>query len=242
MPNVAGLLIQKETDALNVFLKGDRSKNLAILAGAKIEDSITVAKSFLEKGIVNHIIVGGVVANAFLWASGNRIGKKNEDFIIKNNKKYDAYLHICREMLEKYGDRILIPEDFVLNPSNRRVEKGEKIPDDQILADISLNSIAKFSDEIRKAESIFINGPMGMYEIEQYSFGTFEILREVASSTAMKIAGGGHTISAIEALNIENRIDHISTGGGALISYLSGEPMPVLESLRESRQYFEKVE
>ena len=242
MPNVAGLLIQKETDALNVFLKGDRSKNLAILAGAKIEDSITVAKSFLEKGIVNQIIVGGVVANAFLWASGNRIGKKNEDFIIKNNKKYDAYLHICREMLEKYGDRILIPEDFVLNPSNRRVEKGEKIPDDQILADISLNSIAKFSDEIRKAESIFINGPMGMYEIEQYSFGTFEILREVASSTAMKIAGGGHTISAIEALNIENRIDHISTGGGALISYLSGEPMPVLESLRESRQYFEKVE
>jgi phosphoglycerate kinase (EC 2.7.2.3) len=83
---------------------------------------------------------------------------------------------------------------------------------------------------------------MGMYEIEQYSFGTFEILREVAASTAMKIAGGGHTISAIEALNIENRIDHISTGGGALISYLSGEPMPVLESLRESRQYFEKVE
>ena len=242
MPNIAGLLIQKETEALNIFLNGNRNKNLAILAGAKIEDSISVAESFLRKEKVNHIIVGGVVANAFLWASGYKIGKKNEEFIIKNNKKYESFLKICSELLKEYSDRILMPVDFVLNPSNKRVEKGDKIPDNQILADISFNSIAMFSEEIRKADSIFVNGPMGMYELEPYSLGTFEILREVAASSAMKIAGGGHTISAIEALNIQNRIDHISTGGGALISYLSGESMPVLESLKESKRYFKKVD
>ncbi|MHB1901397.1 MAG: phosphoglycerate kinase [Cuniculiplasma sp.] len=241
LPNVAGLLIQKETGALNSFLKGDRSRNLAILAGAKIEDSITVADSFLKKDIVGKIVVGGVVANAFLWASGKKIGKKNEEFIKHNNKNYEKYLKVCRELLDKFPEQIIMPVDYVLNPSRLRIDLDENIPDDQIVADIGLNSIARFSEEIRKAESLFINGPMGMYEIEEYSSGTFEILKEVAASGAMKIAGGGHTISAIEALGVENRIDHMSTGGGALISYLSGEPMPVLESLRESKRYFEKV-
>lgn len=241
IPNIAGHLIQTETSSLNEFLNRKNGKKIAILAGSKIEDSIAVSKSFLEKNITQEIIVGGVVANAFLWASGKDIGQKNRDFIIKNNKKHETLIKTCKELVEMYGDKIVMPEDFILNPSRSRVHYLDKIPDDQILADIGPDSIALFSEKIREASAIFINGPMGMYELDDFSSGTYEILKEVANAEAMKIAGGGHTISAIENLKIQDRIDHISTGGGALISYLSGEPMPVLEALKNSRKHFREM-
>jgi phosphoglycerate kinase len=240
IPNIAGLLIQEETAALNRFLESGKEKSLAILAGAKIEDSITVAQSFLEKGIVKKIIVGGVVANAFMWSMGKKIGKMNENFIIHNNKRYENFLKICSKLLRNYEENIIMPVDFVLNPSGKVIKVEDDIPDDQIIADIGLESIAEFSKEIRQSSSIFINGPLGMYEIKEYSLGTFEILKEVGNSKGMKIAGGGHTISAIEALGIQSKIEHISTGGGALISYLSGETMPVLEALKESKKHFQR--
>lgn len=241
IPNIAGLLIQTETSSLNEFLNRKNGKKIAILAGSKIEDSIAVSKSFLDKNITQEVIVGGVVANAFLWASGKGIGKKNQEFIIKNNKKYETLIKTCRKLIESYGDRIVMPVDFILNPSRSRVHYLDNIPDDQILADIGPDTIALFSEKIREASAIFINGPMGMYELEDYSSGTYEILKEVAKADAMKIAGGGHTISAIENLKIQESIDHISTGGGALISYLSGEPMPVLEALKVSRKHFREM-
>ncbi len=239
MPNIAGHLIHTEISALNEFLTRRKGKKIAILAGSKIEDSIAVSRSFLNKGITDEIIVGGVVANAFMWADGKDIGKKNRDFIIKNNKKYESLIKTCTELMEKYRDKIVLPEDFILNPSRTRIHCKEEVPEDQILADIGPDTIATFSEKIREADAIFINGPMGMYELEDYSSGTYEILKEVASSGAMKIAGGGHTISAIEALKLEEHFNHISTGGGALISYLSGEPMPVIEALRLSKNMFQ---
>jgi 3-phosphoglycerate kinase len=241
IPNIAGLLIQKETEAVDNFMHAGVKGCIAILAGAKIEDSISVAHSFIERKLVSRILVGGVVANAFIWASGRDIGKRNEEFIRNNNRHADKYLDICREILMDNRDIIHLPEDLILNPSRRRIDLNEEVPEDQIIADIGPDTIAAFSREIRKAKHIFINGPMGMYEIADYASGTNEILKEVANARALKLAGGGHTISALEMLGLENRIDHISTGGGALISYLSGEPMPVMESLSKSRDKFQDV-
>lgn len=241
IPNIAGMLIQKETEAVDNFLHANSKGSIAILAGAKIEDSISVARSFMERKLVSKILVGGVVANAFKWASGTNIGKRNEEFIRNNNKYVEKYLDICRDILKKNGDAIVMPIDFILNPSLRRISLNERIPDDQIIADIGPDTIASFSREIRAAKHIFVNGPMGMYELADYASGTREILKEVANSKALKLAGGGHTISALEMMGLENKIDHISTGGGALISYLSGEPMPVIESLVKSRDKFQDV-
>ncbi|EQD77545.1 phosphoglycerate kinase [mine drainage metagenome] len=119
IPNIAGRLIEKEVTALDKFLVGNEKPKIAILGGAKIDDSIAVSKSFLEKGIVEKIIVGGVVGNAFLYASGFNIGKKNIDFIEKNNKNHEKLLSMCKEMIRKYPDRILMPDDFVLSPSKK---------------------------------------------------------------------------------------------------------------------------
>ena len=238
VPNIAGRLIEKEISGIERFRKGIERPKIAILAGAKISESIAVASSFLERGMVDRILVGGVVANAFLWSSGYNIGKKNMDFIRKNNDHHTDLIDKSRAILEKYGNRIVMPTDLILNPSGRRVELTEKIPDNEIIADIGIDSIVLFSDEIRRSKAIFLNGPMGMYEIEEYSAGTREVFNAVAGSGAVTIAGGGHTLSALENLDLLPRITHASTGGGALISYLSGEKMPVIEALKESMEIF----
>ncbi len=237
-PNIAGRLVQKEVAMIDQFTHGNVHPKLAILAGAKIEDSVKVSTSFLKNGTVDTIMVGGVVANAFLWAKGVNIGKKNKDFIIKNNKNHAEIIETCKTILNKFSDRIVLPVDFIQNPKGRSIGVNEKIPDDQILADIGLETISKFIKVINESKAIFLNGPMGVYEIEEYSVGTREILEAVAGSKALTIAGGGHTLNALEKLGIIDRISHASTGGGALISYLSGDPMPVLESLSESRKIF----
>ncbi len=237
-PNIAGRLVQKEVAMIDQFTHGNVHPKLAILAGAKIEDSVKVSTSFLKNGTVDTIMVGGVVANAFLWAKGVNIGKKNKDFIIKNNKNHAEIIETCKMILNKFSDRIVLPVDFIQNPKGRSIGVNEKIPDDQILADIGLETISKFIKVINESKAIFLNGPMGVYEIEEYSVGTREILEAVAGSKALTIAGGGHTLNALEKLGIIDRISHASTGGGALISYLSGDPMPVLESLSESRKIF----
>lgn len=238
-PNIAGRLVEKEVSMIDRFKFGKDHPKLAILAGAKIEDSVQVSGSFLKNNMVDRILVGGVVANAFLWAKGYNIGKKNKDFIMKNNKDHNSIIEECRKILEKYPDKISMPRDFVLNPSGRAVNSSDPIPDDEILADIGLNSISEFVGEIRNAKAIFLNGPMGMYEIEEYSVGTREILEAVAESNALTIAGGGHTLNALEKLRLMGGISHASTGGGALISYLSGETMPVLQALEESMNIFQ---
>lgn len=237
-PNLAGRLIEREVSMIDRFRDSRERPKIAILAGAKIDDSIQVSSNFLRDGTVDSILVGGVVANAFLWASGFDIGRKNREFIEKNNKDHKKLIETCSKLLKSYPRKIIMPEDFVLNPMGRLFSINDHIPDDQLIADIGLESIARFSSLISEARGIFLNGPMGMYEIEEYSVGTREILEAVANSDALTIAGGGHTLSALEKLNLMGRITHASTGGGALISYLSGDPMPVLESLVESRKIF----
>ncbi|KAA8922979.1 phosphoglycerate kinase [Thermoplasma sp.] len=238
-PNIAGTLIEREVSMIERFRRIKEKPKIAILGGAKIEDSIAVSENFLSRGFVDRILTGGVVANAFLWASGMDIGKKNREFIMKNNGDYEKLLEKCRNILSKYGDRVVMPTDFVMNPSGQRISVNDKIPDDQILADIGLDTIVQYSDIIDGSRAIFMNGPMGMYEIEDYSSGTREVFNAVAHSKAFKLAGGGHTLSALDKLGLTKMIDHASTGGGALISYLSGETMPVLEALKESKRLFE---
>ncbi len=161
-PNVAGRLIQREVSMLDRFLRSRDRPKYAILAGAKIDDSIKVARSFLRSGLVDRVITGGVVANAFLWAAGRHIGKKNMEFIKKNNKNYEELLETCRSLLRDYGDRIVMPVDGVLSPSGKRHILTEPVPDDQILADIGVDTIVQYSEMVASARGgIFMNGPHG---------------------------------------------------------------------------------
>ncbi len=237
-PNVAGRLIEREILALDEFSKRSNGKKLAVLAGAKINESITVAKSFLENNTVGLILVGGVVGNAFLHAAGKPIGKKSMEFIQKNNRNHAQLFNMCKDLLSHYRNKIVLPEDLILSPSGRRVIAGDEIPGGELIGDIGLDTMVRFSEHIKGSGAIFLNGPMGIYEIEKFSVGTREIFSAIAKADALTIAGGGHTLSALEKMGLLSRIRHASTGGGALISYLSGENMPVIEALKESKKLF----
>jgi phosphoglycerate kinase len=237
-PNIAGRLIESEIKNINGFMNSKIHPKLAIMGGAKVGDAIKVSKPFLEKGIVDDIIFGGVAGNIFLWASGVDIGKRNKEFIAKQDKNYKYLLEECRKLLDKFKEHIYLPEDFLLNPSQTEIKLGETVPDNELLADIGLNSVKKFSEVIDKARSIFLNGPMGMYEVSEYSLGTREIFNAISQSNASKVVGGGHTINAINEFGLSTSMGYISTGGGALINYLSGEPIPVIESLVKNKEKF----
>jgi len=237
-PNIAGRLMETEIRNIDGFMKSKSHPKLAIMGGAKIRDAIKVTRPFLENRIVDSIIFGGVAANIFLWASGVEIGKRNREFIKKEDKNYKELLENCKSLLSRFRNQIFLPEDFMLNPSQTEVKSGEHIPDNELIADIGLGSIKTFSALIENAENILLNGPMGMYEIPEYSLGTREIFNDVSGSAASKIVGGGHTINAINEFGLSGSMGYISTGGGALINYLSGEPIPVIESLVKNRERF----
>ncbi len=240
-PMIAGRLMEYEIKMINQFKYSDLRPKIAILGGSKISDAIKVSKSFFDNNIVDYIIYGGVVANILVWAKGYNIGKKNRDFIINNNKNYKNIMEISRYILEKYSNKIILPEDFILNPSGRHININENIPDDELLADIGMDSILKFEEYIKDAKNIFINGPMGMYEISPYSLGTREILNSVAMNGGMKLIGGGHTLNALNKFELSKYMNYISTGGGALINYLSGDSIPVIDALIENKKIFEGV-
>ena len=237
-PNIAGRLIENEVKNIEIFKNSRKHPKIAILGGSKISDAIQVSMPFLENNIVDDIILGGVVANIFLWASGIDIGLRNKEFIMKHNRNFNKLMIECKNLLSKYGKRIHMPIDFVLNPSQERVNVGDHIPDKDLIADIGMESIVKFSKIIEKAKNIFLNGPMGMYEINEYSLGTRELFNYIAQANASKIVGGGHTINAISEFSLTQSMGYISTGGGALINYLSGESIPVIESLIRNREMF----
>ncbi|MGC8691745.1 MAG: phosphoglycerate kinase [Thermoplasmata archaeon] len=239
IPNVAGLLMDKEISMLSKFLNDNTRPKLAILAGAKVDDSLKVAKNFFEMGTVDKLIAGGLVANLILVAKGINIGKINIDFLKKELPDYENLVNLSKEIYERYADRIILPVDFAINKENKRYEVNiDELPIEYPIFDIGMNTIEIFRKEIENAKSIILNGPMGVYEIPDFSLGTVEIFKTVAETQAFKVAGGGHTISVISKLDIEKRFTHVSTGGGALISFLSGESMPGLAALKSSKAKF----
>ncbi len=237
-PMIAGRLMEREIKMINKFKYSDLRPKIAILGGSKISDAIKVSKSLLENNVVDYILYGGVIANVFIWVKGHDIGKKNRDFIMNNNKNYENIMEIARYILNKFGDKIILPDDFILNPSEKHININGNIPDTELLADIGMDSILKFEEYIKSAKNIFINGPLGMYEISAYSLGTREILNAVAMNRGVKLIGGGHTLSALNKFELSKYMDYISTGGGALINYLSGDSIPVIDTLIENKKIF----
>ncbi|MGC9166478.1 MAG: phosphoglycerate kinase [Thermoplasmata archaeon] len=239
LPNVAGLLMDKEITMLTRFLNDNTRPKLAILAGAKVDDSLKVALNFFEKNVIDKLIAGGLVANLLLIARGVNIGNVNIEFLKKELPDFEKLLDISRNLLNKYGEKIILPVDFAINKDNKRFEINiEELPIEYPIYDIGLDTIEIFKREIIKAKSIILNGPMGVYEIPDFSLGTVEIFKTVSEVDAFKVAGGGHTISVISKLELEKKFTHVSTGGGALISFLSGENMPGLDALKLSKSKF----
>jgi phosphoglycerate kinase len=162
------------------------------------------------------------------------VGEANRKFVA--NQDYLEHVPVAQRLLEEYRDKIAVPVDVAVNKNGERLEvKMNEIPLDLPIADIGLETIADYSKILRNSKVSVLNGPTGIFELEKFKLGTVELLK-AATSSCYSIAGGGHTVTAIDKLGLKPKFSHISMGGGASITYLSGESMPGIEALKKAAE------
>ncbi len=228
----AGFLMMEEIESLEKALINPSKPYVAILGGAKVSDKIGVIQNLLEK--VTSILIGGGMAYTFLKAKGVEVGKS---LVEMDQIKFSLNLMKQAEGKVKF----LLPLDHIAAErmdiqARKEVVVNEKIPPEWICLDIGPETIKAFSEEIGKAKTIVWNGPMGVFEMEPFSQGTFAIAKAVADSSAFSIVGGGDSVSAVNQAGVADRISHVSTGGGASLEFLEGKKLPGIEALKREGQ------
>ncbi|MEA2082521.1 MAG: phosphoglycerate kinase [Elusimicrobiota bacterium] len=228
LPSAAGFLIQKEVKYLSDLLKNPRKPFVAVLGGAKVSTKISVMKSLLSK--VDHLLVGGAMSYTFLKARGENTGLSLVE---------DDFLEKARGISEAAGTKLVLPEDHVISKSfEAPVENSisSEIPAGFYGVDIGPRTIQKYEEVLKNAGTIFWNGPMGIFEINEFSTGTSKIARIIAEATksgAVSVAGGGDSVAAIKKTGVAADFSHISTGGGASLEFVEGRLLPGIEALKQ---------
>lgn len=224
----AGSLMMKEIESLEKALTSPQKPYVAILGGAKVSDKMGVIENLLDK--VTTLLIGGGMAYTFLKAEGLGVGKS----LVEEDQ-----IRFSLSLLEKGRGKVkfLLPSDHIAAErmdaqAKRQIVKSEKIPPDWICLDIGPETVKAFSEEIASAKTIVWNGPMGVFEMEPFSRGTFAIAQAVAKSSAFSIVGGGDSVAAVNKAGVADKISHISTGGGASLEFLEGKQLPGIEALR----------
>ncbi len=233
-----GPLLVSELEALDKIMENAAHPVLAIVGGSKVSTKLALLDSLVHK--VDALIIGGGIANTFLAAEGYTVGKSlyEPDLI-------DEAERLTLEA-KKRNAEVPLPVDVVVaqklsDNAESYIRLVSQIDDDEKVFDVGPDTIKIFVSMIKKAKTILWNGPIGAFEIDAFAKGTQAIAKAIAESKAFKVAGGGDTLAAIEKYHINNKIDYISTGGGAFLSYLEGKKLPVITALEERQLKNEKV-
>lgn len=230
-PAVAGLLMEKEIDYLGSALEEPKRPFVAILGGAKVSDKIAVIEALLTK--VDKLLIGGGMANTFLAAKGYAMG---------NSLVEKDSVETAKSLLEKGGDKLVLPVDAVLGDkfedgANQQViDVAAGVPDGWALYDVGPKTVELFKQVLADAKTVVWNGPMGVFEMPNFAKGTFAVAQALADITktgAVTIIGGGDSAAAAEASGLADAITHISTGGGASLEMLEGREMPGVAALTD---------
>jgi 3-phosphoglycerate kinase len=229
LKSAAGFLLEKEIQYLGAAIQNPQKPFMVILGGAKVSDKIGVIDNLLPK--CDAIIIAGGMAYTFLKAQGKSIG---------NSKLEKDKLDLARSILDKaisLKKDILLPEDHVVvdNISADALTSvvGETIPDGKIAVDIGPKTISLFKDKLKSAKTIAWNGPLGIFEIDAFSKGTEEVAKFISTLKATTIIGGGDTAAAVAKFKLEDKMTHISTGGGASLEFLEGKALPGITALTD---------
>jgi phosphoglycerate kinase len=233
LPSVAGRIMERELKALGRVLHSSEKPCVYILGGAKADDSLKISHYVLKNKIADHVLTGGVVGHLFLAAKGVNLGKANMDFLDK--KELMPFVPGIKELLTTYPGKVEVPVDLAVDEGDKRKEIAvTSLPTDYSIYDIGTNTIKKYSEIIGRAKSIVISGPMGVYENKEFLKGTKSVFEAVTSSKAFSLAGGGHTIAALEELGLAKKMGYVSTAGGALIEFLMGGQLPGVVALEKA--------
>ena len=226
----AGPLLATELEALGKALQQPARPLLAIVAGSKVSTKLTILKSLAEK--VDQLIVGGGIANTFLLAAGLPVGKSLLEADLVEEAR--AIMNMMRER----GANVPIPTDVVVAKTfsadaEATVKAAADVAEDDLILDIGPETAATLALQLERAGTIVWNGPVGVFEFDQFSEGTRTLALAIARSSAFSIAGGGDTLAAISKYGITDRVSYISTGGGAFLEFLEGKKLPAVEILEQ---------
>ncbi len=228
---VAGLLLERELEFLGAALEDPQRPFVAILGGAKISGKIDVIEALLPR--VDALLVGGAMANTFFLAMGLDVG----DSLVEEDR-----VDMARDILERAGDKLLLPVDCVVagelsDDAHTRVVARNEVPAGERIGDIGPDTVDLFRESVSGAGTVLWNGPMGVFELGPFKEGTVALAKAVAEATdggAVSVVGGGDSAAAAEQAGVADRMSHVSTGGGASLEFLSGEPLPGVEALSDA--------
>lgn len=230
LPSAVGFLIEKEIDVMGKALENPEHPFISILGGAKVSDKIGVIENLIDK--VDTILIGGGMAYTFLKAQGKEIGKS-----LLEEDKMDLSLELLDRAKEN-GVEILLPEDVVIADDiapgvETQIVDIDSIPADKEALDIGPKTAKKYAEKIKAAKTVVWNGPMGVFEIKEFSNGTLTIANALAEADATTIVGGGDSALAIEMADLKDKITHVSTGGGASLEFLEGKDLPGISAIAD---------
>ncbi|MBP6561992.1 MAG: phosphoglycerate kinase [Neisseriaceae bacterium] len=229
----AGLLLTAELEALGKALENPKRPLVAIVAGSKVSTKLTILESLADK--VDQLIVGGGIANTFLLAKGHGIGKSLVEIKLVNEAKN------IMNKIEANGGTVPLPTDVCCatecsETAEERVMPLEEVGIEDRILDIGPDSSKVLADIVAQAGTVVWNGPLGVFEYEQFAYGTQSLAQAIANSEAFSIAGGGDTLSAIAKFGVTDKISYISTGGGAFLEFLEGKELPAVAILKARAQ------
>lgn len=231
LPSAAGLLLAAEMKGLNALLEAPARPAVFILGGLKVSDGFSMMGRVLGDGLADRVLTAGVLGEIFLMADGVDLGGPTTAFIAERDLM--RYVDQAEALLAEHRDRISVPVDVaVVVEGSRREMPVADLPVDRLVVDIGASTIASYEAEIASAGTVFVNGPAGAYEHPGADLGTRRMWAAVAASAAMTAIGGGDTVASASAFVDLDDITFVSTGGGALIRYVSGQPLPLFEALR----------
>lgn len=228
IPAVCGFLIEKEINALDNSINAPQRPLVAIIGGAKVSSKIAVLTNLLDK--VDTMLIGGAMSFTFLKAKGYNVGKS----LVEDDK-----LDVAKEIMKKAEEKnieFLLPIDHIESKDATGVydavlTEDENVSEDSMGLDIGFKTIDIYVDKIKKASTVVWNGPVGMFEIEEFANGTRKIAEAMAETEAITIIGGGDSAAAVEKFGLEEKMTHVSTGGGASLELMEGKKLPGIEAL-----------
>ncbi len=232
LPSAAGRLMQEEIQALSKVMRPERPC-VFCLGGLKIGDAFKILGKVVGEGAVDEVLTFGMVGEILLKAQGVDLGSPTETFIKREG--LERYVSAAQGLMVKYKKKIKVPSDVAVGIDGRQEVNVEALPVDAMIGDIGSRTIEGFIKEIRRAKTVFMNGPPGIFEKPVFASGTKRILEAIAANPGFTVIGGGHTIAAAEKFKLSHRFSFVSTGGGALIRYVSGERLASIEALRKEK-------
>lgn len=223
IPAYAGFLMEKEVAALGKLMENPERPFTAVIGGAKVSDKLAVLKNLLDR--VDNLLIGGGMANTFLLAQGHSVGKSLAE---------PSMVEEAREILEKAskgGTKVLLPVDVVVAAAPEagmpaKVVDVQGIPEDMMALDIGPATRKAYVAVVGESKTVFWNGPLGVFEVEPFRGGTLEMAAALAGVRGFTVVGGGDSLSAVEMSGLSDKIDHLSTGGGASLEFLEGRELP----------------